>query len=77
MKKSSLLIAIGALLAACTAEAPVEEPAVNPVEISVYIPEGGLTKVAMDQGANPDGAVKLTWESADVITVKNSADESK
>lgn len=49
----------------------------SPVTISLNIPEKGLTKVDLTQDADPDGPVKLAWESTDVITVKNAADESK
>lgn len=49
----------------------------TPVTISLNIPAKGLTKVDLTQDADPDGPVKLAWESTDVITVKNAADESK
>lgn len=48
----------------------------RPVTISVNIPEDGLTKVRMEQDTDPDGAVKLSWQSTDVITVKNAANEA-
>lgn len=49
----------------------------TPVTISLNIPEKGLTKVDLTQDADPDGPVKLAWESTDVITIKNAADENK
>lgn len=71
-------LSVAALAAACTVE-PVTDiiPADGPVTITVSIPDGGLTKVALTQDADPDGAVKLTWQDTDVITVKDAADESR
>lgn len=81
MKKNHKLllsaVSILALFASCAKENPIEAPSAVPATISVAIPEEGFTKVALTQDADPDGAVKLTWESTDVITVKDAADESK
>lgn len=72
-----MAIMAAGLFGACTKEVSVETPAEHPATISLSIPEDGLTKVTLTQDTNPDGAVKLAWESTDVITVKNAADESK
>ena len=75
-----LLAAVAAmvLMADCTREeSPVESVIAKPATISVSIPADGLTKVDLTQDANPDGPVKLTWESTDAITVENADDDTK
>lgn len=77
---SSVLFAVAVF--SCNKDNPEENgPEIitpgTPVTISLNIPEKGLTKVDLTQDADPDGPVKLAWESTDVITVKNAADESK
>lgn len=47
------------------------------VTISASIPDGGLTRVSLEQDSDPDGIIKLAWEKTDKIVVKNAADESK
>ncbi len=76
-KNCNLFVAVIASLAitGCLKEERAFEPS-RPVTISVSIPDEGLTKVSMEQDTNPDGAVKLAWESTDVITVKNAANEA-
>lgn len=75
------LLVLAALSAACAKEeeSPVVQPEaeVLPSTIEVSIPEEGLTRVSLSQDANPDGVVKLAWESSDVITVKDAADDTK
>ena len=77
----SAFIAGVALVAACSIEDEgsfvPETPDPIPDTISLSIPEEGLTKVALTQDTNPDGVVKLTWESTDAITVENAADDTK
>ncbi len=72
------------VIAACNKDIePVQVPEQNPAEpsgfvtISASIPDGGLTKVALEQDADPDGKIKLAWEETDKIVVSNAADESK
>ena len=84
MKTRLLLISSAAALVAVIASCAREEapktdnlPGAVPGTISVSIPEGGLTKVALTQDTDPDGIVKLTWESTDVITVEDAADETR
>jgi hypothetical protein len=79
MKKSIVLtIAAAAIFAACAKDTPiVESSEAIPATISVSIPADGLTKVELEQDSNPDGVVKLTWESTDAITVENAADDTK
>ena len=71
-------VAAMVLMADCTREeSPVESAIAKPATISVSIPADGLTKVDLTQDANPDGPVKLTWESTDAITVENADDDTK
>ena len=74
-----LLSAISTLVlfASCTRENPIEISVSVPVTISVSMPEEGFSKVSLTQDSNPDGAVKLSWESTDIITVKDADNESK
>ena len=74
-----LLSAISTLVlfASCTRENPIETSVSVPVTISVSMPEEGFSKVSLTQDSNPDGAVKLSWESTDIITVKDADNESK
>ena len=80
MNYKSLLpaVALAAVMMACAREeAPFEGNSPVPATISVSIPKDGLTKVALSQDTDPDGVVKLTWESTDIITVEDAADDSK
>lgn len=76
----NISLALALAVTACTQEddIPLKQEPSHPVPatISVSIPEEGLTKVTLSQDSNPDGDVKLVWQSTDVITVKNAADES-
>ena len=87
MKKIYSILAFFAamtVIAACNKDIePVQVPEQNPaglsgpVTISASIPDGGLTRVSLEQDTDPDGKIKLAWEDTDKIVVKNAADESK
>ena len=72
------------VLFSCAKEAAItdrevagESPSVPGQVLTIHasIPEGGLTKVSMEQDAlNPDGAIKLAWEADDVLTVTDASE---
>ena len=81
MKTNSLLLiaalSLTGIVTACSLkeEMKVSAEGGTPVSITVSVPDEGL-KVSMTQSSNL-GSVKLAWESTDVITVKDAADEEK